>query len=80
MTIDIQSIATLALGGVCGLLGWLGRELWSAVSLLRSDLQALEVKLGTDYVRYDRLQDAMRPILEKLDRIQTALDHKADKP
>lgn len=80
MTIDAHTIATLLLGAVCALLGWLGRELWSAVQKLRDDLAKLEVKLGSDYVRYDRLQDVLKPILAQLDRIEDALINKVDKP
>jgi hypothetical protein len=80
VTIDVHTIMTLLLGGVCGLLGWLGRELWSAVQKLRDDLAKLEVKLGSDYVRYDRLQDVMKPVMTKLERIEDALMHKVDKP
>jgi cell division protein FtsB len=79
MTLDLHFVVTVLLGGVCGVLGWFGRELWAAVQQLRRDLAALEVRIGQDYIRYDRLQDAIRPILEKLQRIEDALAHKADK-
>ncbi len=79
MNIDLQSIFMVGLGCVCGLLGWLGRELWGAVQKLRSDLSALEVKIGTDFVRYDRLQDALKPIMHALDDIRETLKGKADK-
>lgn len=79
MTVDLHFIATTLLGLFCGLLGWLGRELWQAVQQLRRDLSALEVRIGTDYVRYDRLQDALRPIMETLEEIRSALTHKVDK-
>ena len=80
MTIDLHFIVTTGLGLVCALLGWLGREVWGAVQKLRADLSTLEVKLGTDYVRYDRLQDVMKPVMQKLDRIEDALSHKVDRP
>lgn len=79
MTIDLHFILTGLLGIVCGLLGWFGRELWAAVQGLRRDLQALEVKISAEYVRYDRMQDALRPVMEALDDIRKALAHKADK-
>lgn len=77
MTVDQTLI--LLLGIVCGGLGWFGRELYSAVNKLKDDLSKLEVKIGTDYVRYDRLQDAMRPVMQKLERIEEVLTHKVDK-
>ena len=79
MNLDLHSLLTAALGLTCGILGWLGRELWSAVQKLREDLSKLEVKLSSDYVRYDRLQDALRPVMEALDDIRRALAHKVDK-
>ena len=79
MTIDLHTIMTGILAIFSGLLGWLGRQLWEAVQKLREDLSQLEIKLGTDYVRYDRLQDVMKPVMAKLDRIEEVLSHKADK-
>lgn len=77
MTVD--QVLILLLGLVCGGLGWFGRELYTAVNKLKDDLSRLEVKIGTDYVRYDRLQDAMAPIIKQLNRIEEALTHKVDK-
>lgn len=66
-------------GLACGILGWFARELYNATQSLRKDLSALEVKLSSDYVRYDRLQDAMKPIMDSLHEIKIALQQKADK-
>jgi len=79
MNIDAHLIFTTALGLVCGVLGWLGRELWAAVQALRRDLSALEIRVSTDYVRYDRLVAALEPIKEGIHEIKAALAHKADK-
>lgn len=79
MQLDLHTIFTALLGLFCGLLGWLGRELWQAVQSLREDLGKLEVKIGTDYVRYDRLQDALKPVLDALADIRDRLDHKQDR-
>lgn len=67
------------LSAACGVLGWFARELYAATQSLRRDLSSLEVRISADYVRYDRLQDALRPVLEKLSRIEDALKDKADK-
>jgi uncharacterized membrane protein len=53
--------------------------MWSAVQELKRDLAALRVRVGEEYVRYDRLQDALKPIHEVLARIENTLTHKADK-
>lgn len=76
---DFQSLFLAGLSVVCGILGWFAREMYAAVTKLKDDLNRLEVRLGTDYVRYDRLQDAMRPILQALERVENALAGKADK-
>jgi hypothetical protein len=77
MSLEQVLLAGLSLGGA--VLGWLARELWGAVQQLRKDLQSLEVRVSGEYVRYDRLQEAMRPVLAQLERIEAALSHKADK-
>ena len=79
MEIDLQQFATGLLTLISGVLGWFARELWQAVQALRKDLSSLETKIGTDYVRYDRLQDALKPIMEALSHINNKLDHKVDK-
>jgi cell division protein FtsB len=76
---SLEIVFMTVLGLACGVLGWFARELYNATQSLRKDLSALEVKLTADYVRYDRLQDAMKPIMESLHEIKSALRNKADK-
>lgn len=80
MTPDYTSFVLWALGIACACLGWFGRQLWGAVQDLKKDMSELRVLIGTDYVRYDRLQDAMKPIMDSLQEIKTTLAGKADKP
>lgn len=77
MTLEQAFIVLLGLA--CGVLGWFGRELYAAVNKLKDDIRLLEVRIGTDYVRYDRLQDALRPVMETLNEIKRTLEHKVDK-
>lgn len=79
MMADLQTVFMVLLGLFCAVLGWLGRELWQAVQALRRDLAALEVLIGTDYVRYDRLKDALAPVMDALQDIHERLDSKQDK-
>ena len=72
--------AILALTIVSGAIGWFVSQMWSALKELRSDLDSLRVYLAQTYPTYDRLTEAMRPVLTQLDRIESALTHKADKP
>lgn len=76
---EISQIVLWLLGCACAVLGWFARELYSATQSLRKDLSALEVNLTRDYVRYDRLQDAMKPIMDSLAEIKQTLAGKADK-
>lgn len=77
---NMEQLFLIGLSAATGLLGWFARELYSAVQQLREDLAELEVRIGTDYVRYDRLRDALEPIKAGIDEIKESLRHKADKP
>jgi len=76
---SVEQAFLVLIGVVCAVLGWLARELWSAVQQLRKDLSALQVAISTDFVRYDRLKDALAPISQTLDEIKHTLAGKADK-
>jgi hypothetical protein len=78
MTVEQMLIGLL--GVVSAAIGWFARELYSAVNKLREDLSRLEVRISTDYVRYDRLEQALRPLAEGIQEIKAALVHKVDKP
>lgn len=81
MTPDqINTLVQGLLGVGLAVAGWFSRQLWDAVQKLREDMSKLEIRISTDYVRYDRLQDVMKPIMAKLERIEDALTHKADRP
>jgi cell division protein FtsB len=69
----------LGLSLVSGILGWLAAKLWGMVEKLTEKIQQLEVTLTAEYVRYDRLQDALKPMMETLTEIKEALKGKADK-
>ncbi len=74
-----EQIYLSAIGVACGCLGWFARELYQATQSLRQDLSDLEVRIGRDYVRYDRLQDALKPIMDGIHEIKETLKSKADK-
>ena len=76
---NMEQVFLVLIGIACGILGSFARELYNATQSLRKDLSALEVKLSSDYVRYDRLQDAMKPIMDSLHEIKIALQSKVDK-
>lgn len=76
---DTAQIIMALLGLSCAILGWFARELYGATQALRKDLSSLEIRIGTDYVRYDRLQDAFKPVMDSLHEIKQTLAGKADK-
>ena len=79
MNLDVNALIQLALSVVCAAGGWLMRQLWDAVQTLRKDLKELEVDLAKNYVPWDRLEQALRPIHELLGQIRDKLDEKQDK-
>ena len=40
---DLQTMFNMGLGAVSTLLGWFGREMWSAVQELKKDLSKLQI-------------------------------------
>lgn len=76
---NVEQMVIGLIGIACAILGWFARELYNATQALRKDLSALEVEIGRDYVRYDRLQDALKPVMDSLHEIKQALQGKADK-
>ena len=74
----------LAIAGALG--GWWMNAMWGSLKDLRTDdkalaerVNAIEVLVAGEYVKWDGLRDVMRPIAEQLLRIEQKLDSKADK-
>lgn len=79
MTIDLHWIVSILLGLVCGILGWLGKSLLMAVRDLERDLALLRERVAGEYVRQDRMTQALQPIMDALSDIRDRLDGKVDK-
>lgn len=79
MTLDFTQVAIALLGVACTVLGWFARQVWGAVTELRKDHDNLRVLMSAEYVRYDRLQDALKPVIDSLHEIKLTLSGKADK-
>lgn len=73
--------------GVAGAMGgfilkavWDGlKELQGADKKIIEDVSKLQVLVAGNYVTWDGLKDALKPVTEQLNRIETKLDKKADK-
>lgn len=59
--------------------GWFSRQLWEAIKALQREMKILEIKVASEYVRHDRLQEAFKPIMDALLEIKETLKTKADK-
>lgn len=64
--------------GVAGI-GWLARQLWSAVQELKDDLSKLREDLPIHYVRKDDFREFRHNVMDALARIEGLLSGKADK-
>lgn len=80
---EMQTLLNIGGAAIMALLGWLGRQLWDAVSELRKDIKKIEVDLPTNYVRRDEMKEEFREIRKILSEIFTKIDQlrdiKADK-
>lgn len=81
-----QTIINWLLGGFGALIGFLLNAVWQAVKDLQKADQTLVQKVGElevlvagDYVRKEELQDNIKALFVKLDKIEDKIDRKADK-
>lgn len=77
---SLEQIFIILIGVACSVIGWFANQLFRAVEKLKDDLNELQVRIGSDFVRYDRLQDMLKPILTGIEEIKESIKHKADKP
>jgi hypothetical protein len=76
---DAQTLINFLLGFALSVVGWLARELWGAVQLLRADLHKIEVDLPKTYVVKEDLDKRMAHIEDMFQRIYNKLDEKANR-
>ena len=76
---ESQSLINVMLGISCAVIGWLARELWTAVKDLQADLVKLSVELPKTYVTRDDYREDIKGIKEMLAKIFDKLEKKADK-
>lgn len=74
-----QDIVMGLLAFVSGILGWLMREIWQAVKEQRKDLDDLRSHVADDYIKYDRMQDLLRPLMQGIEEVKQMLHRKVDK-
>ncbi len=76
---SLEQIFIILIGVACSVIGWFANQLFRAVEKLKDDLNELQVRIGSDFVRYDRLQDMLKPILNGIEEIKESIKHKQDK-
>ena len=76
---DFQSLINFILPTACAILGWVCRELWTAVQDLKQDLAKLREELPTKNISKDDFNDRWNEVLKALHRIEDKLDNKADR-
>ena len=76
---EFQTLINVVAGTALSVAGWFARQMWGAVSDLRSDHSKLREELPKTYITKDDYKDAVRDLRELLERIDSKLDRKADK-
>jgi hypothetical protein len=74
-----QNFINAAFGLAAAVAGWFGREMWSAVKELKTDLSKLREELPKSYVAKDDYRRDIDELKDICKQIFDKLDHKADK-
>lgn len=71
---DWQTIINIGLSAALASIGWFARQVWDSVKELRQDIHQIEVDLPSNYVkkvdieaRFDRLENILERIFDRLD-------------
>lgn len=76
---EYQTFINWAAGiGMTGM-GWFARQLWDAVSGLKTDLASLREEIAKDYVPKNEFRELASEIRGMFEIIRNKLDEKADK-
>lgn len=76
---DFNMILNIVLGSALAIGGWFVRQMWDAVQKLKDDLKRIEVDMPTHYVRKDEMAARFDRIEDLLDKLYEKLDNKVDK-
>jgi hypothetical protein len=77
--VGFQWVINAGFSLIATIFGWLARQLWDAVGVLKKDLSVLREEIANDRVHKSDFRDLSDAIFRKLDRIEDKLDDKADK-
>jgi hypothetical protein len=77
---ELQQMFNLVASLLGGIMGWLLNTMWNAVRSLETKVAAIDVLVAGQYVKREEMGKATDSILAKLDKIQSLIDRKLDKP
>lgn len=77
---DWQYLFNSAFGLLCMVGGWWLNTMWQAMRNLETKVASIDVLVAGQYVKKEELQYMSAEIFRKLDKIQDAIERKADKP
>jgi hypothetical protein len=76
---DWQFVINFVGGIVLSVGGWFARQIWDATQELKRDIHAIEVDLPTNYVKRSDIETRFDKLENILEKIFDRLDTKADK-
>lgn len=74
MTVDWQTLVNIGAGALLTALGWIVKEVWSAVKEIRVTVHRMEVELPMYYVRRSEFLEAVKDIRDICQNIFNKLD------
>ena len=77
---ELQQMFNLVAGLLGAIGGWLLNTMWQAVRSLETKVAAIDVLVAGTYVKKEEMVKMTDAIFHKLDKIQDAIERKADKP
>ena len=76
---EFQTILNLVLGSLTAILGWFGREMYSAVSQLKDDLYKFREEVAKEYIPKSEFNIFRDELFTTLRRIEDKLEKKSDR-
>jgi len=76
---EAQEMFNLIAGLLGAIGGWLLNTMWQAVRSLETKVAAIDVLVAGTYVKKEEMAKMTDAIFHKLDKIQDAIERKADK-
>jgi hypothetical protein len=76
---DVQTLINTVLPIICVAIGWFCKELWTAVQVLKNDLNNLRTHLAENYMHKEDFSDRWEEVLKAIHRIEDKLDKLQEK-